>query len=153
MQVKTYVITLSQVFPATHPRAGEPTEFKEKFQRKSKLHTIRANWPLWARRVNDVRNGCAVLSVRQWTGKPYRSKQIEIARLEAADGVGVQMLKFDKDRDGMVSLRRFTIDGSFLDIETLAKNDGLSLEDWKAWFKDYDLSKPMAILQFTDFRY
>ncbi len=36
---------------------------------------------------------------------------------------------------------------------TLARNDGLSLEDWEAWFKDYDLSKPMAIIHFTPFRY
>lgn len=80
---------LSRVFPATHPRAGEPTEFKEKLQRKEKLHTIRANWPLWESRINDVRNGNAELSVRQWTGKPYRSKQVEIARLGAADGSSV----------------------------------------------------------------
>ena len=151
--MKTYVIMLSRVFPATHPRAGEPTEFKEKLQRIEKLHTIRANWPLWASRINDVRNGNAELSVRQWTGKPYRSKQIEIARLGAADGVGVQMLKFDKDRDGMVSFRRFNIDGRFPDIETLAENDGLSLEDWKAWFKDYDITQPMAVIFFTNFRY
>ena len=35
----------------------------------------------------------------------------------------------------------------------LAKNDGLSLDDFKAWFKSYDLSQPMAIIHFTSFRY
>ena len=151
--MKTYVIMLSRVFPATHPRAGEPTEFKEKLQRKEKLHTIRANWPLWVFRIREVMRGYAVLSIRQWDGKPYRSKQTEIARLTNANGVGVQMLKFDKDRDGMVSFCRFNIDGRFPDIETLAENDGLSLEDWKAWFKDYDLTQPMAVIFFTNFRY
>jgi len=39
------------------------------------------------------------------------------------------------------------------DIRTLAKNDGLSLQDFKDWFKGYDFSKPMAIIHFTRFRY
>jgi hypothetical protein len=38
-------------------------------------------------------------------------------------------------------------------IKELAKNDGLSLDDFKAWFKGYDLSKPMSIIHFTTFRY
>lgn len=63
------------------------------------------------------------------------------------------MLKFDKDRDGTVSYKRFNVDGKYPDIETLAENDGLSLEDWKAWFKDYDLTQPMAVIFFTNFRY
>lgn len=28
--MKTYVLTLSATFPLRHPRAGEPTEFKDK---------------------------------------------------------------------------------------------------------------------------
>ena len=39
-----------------------------------KLHTIRANYPLWEKRIKDIQEGHAVLSVRQWSGKPYRSK-------------------------------------------------------------------------------
>lgn len=135
-KMKTYVIMLSRVFPATHPRGGEPTWFKEKLIRKEKVHTIRGNWLMWWYHIRQVQDGKAELSIRQWEGKPYRSKQVEVARLWAADGVGVQVLKFDKDRDGMVSYKRFDIDGKYPDIETLAKNDGLSLEDWKSWFKD-----------------
>jgi hypothetical protein len=29
--MKTYVITISAVFPKTHARAGQPTDFAEKF--------------------------------------------------------------------------------------------------------------------------
>jgi len=32
-------------------------------------------------------------------------------------------------------------------------NDGLSFDDWLDWFKDYDLTKPMAIIHFTPMRY
>jgi hypothetical protein len=163
-KMKTYVITLSRCFLANHKRAGEETHFKEKFilgqgltdydtPSMAKLHTIRANYPLWERRIRDIQEGNAVLSVRQWTGKPYRSKQVEIARLTAANGVGIQKLSFDKDRDGVSSLKFFDINGKYIDWEILANNDGLSLEYWKEWFQGYDLSKPLAIIHFTKFRY
>ena len=38
-------------------------------------------------------------------------------------------------------------------IYDLAANDGLSTNDWLDWFKNYDLTKPMAIIHFTKFRY
>lgn len=150
---KTYVLMLSEFFPKTHSKAGMPTGFKEKFLRGEKIHTIRANYPLWEKRIEEVEEGKAVLSIRQWTGKPYRSKQVEIARLTAKDGVGIQKLSFDKDKDGVSSFKFFDIDGRCFDRKTLANNDGLSLEDWEEWFRGYDLSKPLAIIHFTKFRY
>ena len=162
---KTYVLTLSKHFLANHKRAGEETHFKEKFllgqgltdydtPSLAKLHTIRANYPLWEKRIKEVQEGRAVLSVRQWTGKPYHSKQVEIAMLTAENGVGVQKLSFYKDKDGMASLKFFNINGKYIDRETLvANNDGLSKEDWQEWLRGYDLSKPIAIIHFTKFRY
>ena len=145
--MKTYVITLSRYFPAKHSKAGEPTNFKEKFLKGEKLHTIRANYPLWERRIRDIQEGKAYLSVRQWTGKPYRSKQVEIARLTAANGVGIQKLEmFDL-------MRPVKVDGRLVDLMDLAHNDGLSFSDWYHWFRGYDLSKPLAIIHFTKFRY
>lgn len=164
--MKTYVITLSRYFPVKHSKAGEPTNFRDAFNAgqvfnkgseclylRPKLHTIRANYPLWEKRIKEVQEGHAVLSVRQWTGKPYRSKQVEIARLTAKDGVGIQKLSFDKDKDGVSSFKFFDIDRRCFDRKTLANNDGLSLEDWEEWFRGYDLSKPLAIILFTKFRY
>lgn len=180
--MKTYVITLSRHFLANHKRAGEETHFKEKFllgqgcpacdkpQDLSgvnisdcngcinacflpKSHTIRANYPLWEKRIKEIQEGRAVLSIRQWHGKPYRSKQVEIARLTADNGIGIQKLSFDKDKDGVPSLRYFNINGKYIDREILANKDGLSKEDWQEWFRGYDLSKPMAVIHFTKFRY
>lgn len=159
--MKTYYLTLSQVFPATHFKAGEPTGFKEKVEAAIKqlegewwkLHTIRANCVLWAKRFEKIATGEACLSIRMWTGKPYRSKQVEIVRLTREDGIGLQKLSFDKDRDGCISYKFFNIDGRFADIEDVTKNDGLSFNEWREWFKDYDLSQPMAIIHFTPFRY
>lgn len=151
--MKTYVLTLSKAFPATHPRKGEPTGFREAFS-KTKLHTIRANYTLWLKRIAEVQRGEVVLSVRQWSGKPYASKQELIANLTKDDGVGIQQLQLEV-ADKLFGIYHARIDdgcGSASIIE-LATNDGLSLEDWKEWFKNYDLSKPLAIIHFTKFRY
>lgn len=163
--MKKYVITLSKVFPSTHPRAGEPTMFsKNAFRWPSvtdepgtfyKIHTIRANYEFWRKRFEKIAAGEAFLSVREWVGKPYGkgSTQREIARLTREDGIGLQKLSFFKDRDGMTSLKFFEVDGAHVDGSLLSSNDGLSLEDWRNWFRDYDFSKPMAIIHFTKYRY
>ena len=160
--MKTYVITLSRCFPAKHSKAGEPTQFRDAFYAgqvfnrgseclyvRPKLHTIRANYPLWEKRIRDIQEGKAFLSVRQWSGKPYWSKQIEIARLTTANGVGIQKLCFLGDNFNGGYIRN----GAYPSDKILAKNDGLSLADWEEWFRGYDLSKPLAIIHFTKFRY
>lgn len=115
---------------------------------RKKRHTIRANYPLWAKRIAEVERGEACLSIRQWTGKPYRSKQVEIARLTKDDGVGIQRLEFV---DGKLGLPRIGI--VYQRKYELALYDGLSFEDWESWFKGYDKTKPMAVIHFTPFRY
>lgn len=147
--MKTYVLTLSKAFPATHPRKGEPTGFREAF-RKTKLHTIRANYTLWLKRIAEVQRGEAVLSVRQWSGKPYASKQELIANLTKDDGVGIQWLTLLDILDDDFCL---ICSKPFKNLKLLAKNDGLSFEDWQQWFKNYDKTKTMAIIHFTSFRY
>lgn len=150
MKTKTYVLTLSKFFPKTHKRAGEETDFELKFVfggTLDKKHTIRANYNLWKYRIEEVQAGRAVLSVRQWTGMPYRSKQIEIARLTADNGIGIQKLK-------MIDLfRPTTINGHKVELPELAANDGLTYNDWVEWFRKYDLREPLAIIHFTSFRY
>lgn len=168
--MKTYVITLSQRFPATHPKAGHKTYFKTKLEQTSvipydyedhtvvpygpqlKFHTIRANYPLWKERFDQIARGEACLSIRQWTGKPYASKQVEIGRLTKDDGIGIQMLTFYDNDIEQFNLPEINDDNTW-QLEDLARNDGLSLIDWLDWFKDYDLSKPLAIIHFTKFRY
>ena len=182
MIMETYVLTLSAAFPKTHSNRIYPTYFKERFllgqgcpdcaipQDLSgenisncnscvracflvKLHTIRANYPLWEKRTKEIQEGRAVLSIRQWAGKPYRSKKVEIGRLTADNGIGIQKLSFHNDKDGVPSLKYFDIDGKYIDGEILANNDGLSKEYWQEWLRGYDLSKPLAIIHFTNFRY
>lgn len=169
--MKTYVLTISRTFPKTHKRAGRPTYFAEKIsvtvsldcltrgdllnfdshELRSKIHTIRANYDLWKKRIDQVNEGNAILSIRYWSGKPYNSKQIEICQLKQG-AVGIQKVNLYYDKTAFIRTSN-----NFLLAEkkwsVLAKNDGLSLEDFTAWFKGYDLNQPMAIIHFTKFRY
>ena len=160
-KIKTYNIMLSRVFPKTHPRAGEDTGFKPKVFASfnnmpcylKKLHTIRANYPLWKERFDEVQRGEAIINLRQWLGEPYRSKTVLIKTLTADDGIGLQRLDFKMPDHG--DLTFYVIDESmvFTTGKVLSHNDGLELQDWLDWFSDYDQTQPLAIIHFTPFRY
>lgn len=155
--MKTYVLTVSQKFPASHPRAGELTNFPDAILQGGKIHTIRANFELWEKRINEVIKGAARLSVRVWTDKPYNSPQREIISLDSTHGVGIQKLEFWPVSNFWAAYTYSEKDEqefySEVTSEKLAKNDGLTLNDFTAWFKDYDLTEPMAVIHFTPFRY
>jgi hypothetical protein len=173
--MKTYVLTVSRTFPATHNQKGQPTFFVEKIYNKiapmwkegsqelikerklysevtiEKIHTIRGNYELWKKRIDEVIAGNAYLSLRYWSGSPYNykkdgSKQVEFARLDNESGVGIQKLE---DPTNFVFA---PINGKMINWEEIAKNDGLSFDDFCDWFKVRQ-NKPMAIIHFTNFRY
>lgn len=150
MKKKTYIITLSKRFLNGHPKAGKPTMFKEKFIAGEKIHTIRGNYPLWEKRIKEVQEGKAILSIREWIGVPYKEKQVIIKDLTCDDGVGIQKLTFEGGNFGS----QFVDDNyCYAVLDTPAKNDGLSFDDFRDWFRKYNLSEPMAIIHFTPFRY
>lgn len=164
MKKKTYILMLSKVFPVTHPRAGQPTGFKEKKEKGIKKHTLRMNVELWEHRAEEINAGRAILSIRQWSGTPYEegSHQIEIVRLEK---LGVQRVTFSycHYKKGNIYLPQLVEVGSgmyhpkVIEMEQVAANDGLSLDDFKYWFGRKGKSRPKdlhgIILHFTDFRY
>ena len=182
--MKTYVITLSQTFPATHSRKGQPTFFKQQLLNAlnmgkkgsgqyavphsgsaddrlgRKLHTIRANYPLWKERFDQIARGEACLSIRQWTGKPYASKQVEIARLTIEDGIGLQRIKYGETQTSLRTYKNWYVPQAngmlrMLNEREVANHDGLSKEDWVEWFNNpaYDKREYFAIIHFTKFRY
>lgn len=158
--MKTYVLLVRRTFPKGHKREGEETNFEDEInaalnnheQFWQKLHTCRKSYELWEKRIKEVQEGKAILSLRYWSDKPYRSKQIEFAVLDKDSGVGTQKLIWTEDNS--MNLRPRIYDScEIIGEDELAKNDGLSIEDFKDWFKNYDLSKEMCIIQFTEFRY
>lgn len=154
--MKTYVITLSKQFMKSHPQAGQPTMFKEKVLNKQKLHTIRGNYDLWSKRLNEVQEGKALLSIREWEGMPYRSKQVEIMKVTKDSGCGVQRISMHKPNASQIC---WNIDDrrTIQQLDEVAKNDGLLLEDFRVWFfpkqTDEEAFFVGAIIHFTDFRY
>ena len=83
-----------------------------------------------------------------WLNQPYKSPQQEMHRITKA---GLQTIEMDY-RSGRLSVR---IDGrKYTELETLAGNDGLSLEDFVGWFfPDGRTHYKGAIIHFTDFIY
>lgn len=134
--MKTFVITLSKTFPRTHIHSGRETNFAHLLGNglnltedglkicRHKIHTVRTNLPLWEKRISEIQSGQAVLSIREWTGRPYGSPQKELARLTGSDGVGVQALKLKDLFSSTV------IDGEKVELPDLAAHDGLSFSDW-----------------------
>lgn len=166
--MKTHVLIISENFPKTHKRAGERTNFALSIMKYRKIHTLRANYEYWKKKINEVEEGKAILSIRIWTGKPYRSDQKEIFRLDQSDGVGIQKLQYEAVHSfsastittgklNLLGYKPMLHSGGkpviCLQIDQLAKNDGLSIDDFKEWFSTYDMSKVMAIIYFTKYRY
>lgn len=156
MGKKKIVITLSRVFPTTHSRKGQPTDFKEKLASSRKLHTIRGNYDQWNAIAEKMQRGGYCLSIRQWSGRPYNSPQVEIARLDQPIGIQRIELHYHSENDTITAC----IDGrEWIDADCyeIAKNDGLNTTDFKEWFfgrhPQEDKVFHGVIIHFTDFRY
>jgi len=154
------VITFSRTFPAYHPKAGQETYFIEKFWQSlynvgkidnclgspllekefevfsnpshfiiPKYHTIRAG-NRW--KVGDK------FSPRVWSGKPYASKQICIAPDTEVKRIWNIRIEIDEPYHVFVLVLTEKEDTFYmLPTSDVARNDGLSFDDFKAWFKPY----------------
>lgn len=143
-KLKCYVLTVAQKYPANHRKVGRPTNFVLKIKEKFKIHTIRSNYNLWKYRIEEINAGRGYLSIRIWTGKPYKSKQLEVFRFHGKE-VGIEKIKFI-NMDGLIE------DKKEVGYRTLAINDGLKEMDYLDWFKKSN-QETMAIIHFTEFRY
>ena len=144
-QKKQVVLMIAKNFLAYHKKAGQSTEFEAKIKDKEKVHTIRPNYEKWKEKIEEVKSGKAELVLKQWEGRPYHSTPNKLFIFDAKDDVEVS--KLTKTADGF-----FVNDTKKVEPEDLAKNDGLSLQDFEDWFKVFP-EEPMAIIHFTGFRY
>lgn len=149
--MKTHVITVAKKYPRGHKRGGQLTGFKTKIIAGSKIHTIRLNFNYWKKKIDQIMAGEAVLSLREWTGKPYNSPQEEFARLDFSHGVGIERIKTNyKGYAGIPG-------GPSIDRLALAQNDGLLFSDFIQWFPgSFQVGTKVldaGIIHFTPFRY
>lgn len=143
-------IILSNKFPANNPEAGKETHFREKINSGEKIHTIRGNIKWWMEKAEKINSGEMALHLRSWTGQPYNSKQEEWA---VYDKIGIQQITMMYN-DGWVA----TVDEKSVPIEEIAKNDGLTVEQFENWFFGLKCDPFFqefhgVIIHFTDFRY
>lgn len=145
--MKKHVITLSKVFLSGHAKAGQPTNFRDKFLRGEKIHTIRADEKrYWEKAIREVQEGKAILSVREWSGQPYKSKQETIKDLTAKDGVCCVPVFI---RNPRVTFENNPGGINFVSI--VSKNDGLSDVDFWEWFKT--AKGRFLLIHFNKYRY
>lgn len=127
--IKTYVITVSRIFPVTHSKNGQETKFEELIKEGRKTHTIRGNFQLWAKRLDEVNVGKAVLSIRVWRGRPYWPSedggpaQLEIKRLTSVQYQAVGIANAE-----------ILVGGLPQNSNMVAQRDGLTLRDFWEWF-------------------
>ena len=175
-KVKIYVLLLSSRFPAYHPKAGQPTGFEDALRRgiqrmrcreqhecigcgecvgRIKKHTIRGNAAFWERCAQKVNKGEAIISLRQWSGKPYASSQIEIVQLTSLHVQRVTLGLSDSDHRTPFAYADRNGVKKFVSVTRLAENDALEPSDFMSWFQLHRRKEPYhgVILHFTDMRY
>jgi hypothetical protein len=147
MKLKKYVLMLSRTFPVYHYLKGQPTNFKEKLLAE-KIHTIRINAKNWAHKIDEVNAGRAIISIKEWSGAPYKSTPIEIFQMHKC---GFEFVT--KNNYGYIINSPDNDSISLVSSLGIAKNDGLLVEEFNSWFKKIDTSQQLIIIHFTDFRY
>lgn len=149
--MKKYPLLISKAFLSYHPKAGQETGFIPKIIKGEKIHTVRENFDYWKPRIDAISRREGILSIRQWSGDPYKSNQITFMNLPKA---GIQ--RFD------IINGRMYIERNAIEIDqnlVLVKNDGFEynangLRDFIQWLKaDKRDIRKACIIHFTDFRY
>lgn len=152
--MKTHVITLSKTFLKGHSQQGQSTYFRTKVLQGTKIHTLRTNVAYWQPKIEEVAAGKAILSIREWQGMPYRSKQEQITYLTQEDQVGFQIIDLDF-YNTCLKIGPISYDCR-IPMQQLAANDGLELLQFKEWFGLWAATQKRVTaicLHFTAFRY
>lgn len=142
---KVYVLMISEFFPAYHPKAGQPTNFEDKIRSGEKCHTIRRNYTIWKKREQLINDGKAIISIRKWADVAYRSKHVELFRIQKTN---VQKVSFINKSIWVIDEKERP------DITTYAVSnlDGLDELDFKYWFNECPENLE-CIIHFGDFKY
>lgn len=143
------VVLLSKTFFPQHFRAGEANNFSQKVLEGKKKHTCRKNYAYWEEIIGRLKEQDGVLSVRQWAGLPYHKPGQETIVDIPAEVVGVQKLELKRIRkivqhfaeekkepiaEAITYDWEAEIEGWSTPISLIAENDGLTVEEFKAWF-------------------
>jgi hypothetical protein len=166
------VLTFSRHFPTGHPKAGQPTWFVNKIWncfRRVEDNSLPAQYFQWVKKFpshsdeyrkavnadlapepkhHTIRAGNRwksgdMASLRIWSDKPYRSKQIEFAQVEVKKTWEFRIL-FEPFHKAI-----FYLNGNELSVRAvvqIAQNDGLTEQDFLDWFKIHPKSKSFEFI-------
>ena len=134
-------LIIDRVFRAYMKKAGQRTFFEEKFETGELKHVVESNFDRWKIKIEKVKTGNAVLNIEFWNGAPYASKKTLVKSIKDAD---IQKLELKNGK--------YLIDGKEVSFEALAKNSGMTPEDFSDCFKVMS-STPMAVIQINNFKY
>ena len=157
--MNTVVVMLTKEFFKGHPMAGKPTNFSTLVKQGKKIHTCRDNHDYWAGKIEALKKNGGVLSIREWSGKPYRSNQNVIMDVPASE-VHVSTLELHRIITVYNEKRYYaTIGGKPISMAKLAGNDGFNFQtDFEAFLdpifdmRGADVVK-LAIIHFNSYRY
>lgn len=148
---KVYVITMMVNFPKEGIYVQTQTGFKKKILSGEKKHTLRQNYEFWKKRIDEINAGKAILSVRQWSGLPYRSEQKEIKQFGQGEVGYERVVVLSNAIDVSINTGKGYVFLSDKRIKTLAKNDGVPIDLFRKFFKHGVLDG--IIIHFTKLRY
>lgn len=140
-------IMVSKVFLPSHIRHGQSTNFVEKILSGEKIHTIRANAD-WQKRLKNSH----VLTITTWKGAYKKSEKEIVKTITKEQGLGYELVEFYNEVFAKVTCPK-TGKSVQVKYKELAKNDGLNVDDFNAWFENYDIQSPLILIHFTNFRY
>lgn len=148
--MKQHNILIAKQFPTHHLKKGQPTFFEDLILRGIKQTTIRTNYEYWKKRIDEVSKGEAKLVLKQWINRPYHDSQTTI-HIETFEPT-IEKVKIDFRLDNYyvfsTELNQWL---HFNGIEQMAKMDGLTIVDFKSWFKSdkHDPNIELARIKFN----
>ena len=123
-------LMFSTVFPAYHPRRGEPTEFVEKILGGRKVHTVHENLAYWKLHDGKRVNLCV------WSGKPYgngSSPRVFASAKIRVNEIGFYR-KIREPQDFGICFFDCGANPAQIPFAEFAQGDGLTEEDFNNWF-------------------
>lgn len=125
-------IPFMQYYAAASGYAGLPTLFEDKIVTGLKIHTIRKSYQYWATRIDNAQK-CpeSIYKLSLWSDRPYVSKQYQ-AQTGLAQDLWYLPINFKKLNDEIL-----VIDEQEFPLDIVAKNDGLSADIFRDWFKSF----------------
>jgi hypothetical protein len=128
--MKTIVLTFSRNYPKYHPKAGQETDFINSILKRIKKGTIRGNYERWLEIAAKLEAKTHILSLRYWSDKAYRSKQVEFARVTKIELHTITIIN-----KRLFHVLKNNILLHHLKVKELANDEGfIDEKDFENWF-------------------